>query len=129
MHTRAAAKKTCAPATSRSAPPLCSTPPRDLPDFHDREVPLVARGGRVVQRHGRSRPTGERGAELTTQPRAGPESALRNCVHIVSPLGERNSWNLVWPVPTVRAMARSKSLPTPQINELADVATKMRVGA
>src|SRR4029079_5184336 len=40
-------------------------------------------------------------------------AGLRRCIHMVSRLGARYSWILLWPAATVRAIAWSKSMPTP----------------
>src|SRR4051812_8800739 len=45
------------------------------------------------------------------------DAALTCCIQNVSPVGARNSCSLVWPAPTVRATARSKSLPTPNTKD------------
>ena len=55
-------------------------------------------------------------------------AAVCRCTHIVSPTDARNSSTLVCPVPTVRARARSQSLPTPQTQDPAREVVRETVG-
>src|SRR5438874_7554570 len=51
------------------------------------------------------------------------------CTQYVSFTGARSSCTIVWPAPRVRAIALSKSLPTPKTHELARVVTSVADGA
>src|SRR5262245_58654185 len=56
-------------------------------------------------------------------------AAVWRCTQKVSPTDARYSSTLVWPGPTVRAVARSQSLPTAQTSEPAFVVVRLPVGA
>ena len=56
-------------------------------------------------------------------------AAFWRCTHSVSPTEARYSSTFVCPLPTVRAVALSQSLPTPQTQEPARVVVSVTVGA
>src|SRR6185436_13540769 len=65
---------------------------------------------------------------VTLVPAAGVNAVVR-WTQYVSPTGARYWCTIVWPAPSVRATALSKSLPTPNTQELSRVVTSVAVGA
>jgi hypothetical protein len=65
---------------------------------------------------------------VTAVPAAGVVPVL-DCAQNVPAAGSRNSCNIDWPAPTVRATAPSQSLPTPSTKDPAAVVVTDPVGA
>ena len=71
---------------------------------------------------------GAESLRVTLVPASGVGAVWR-CTHIVSPTEARNSSTFVWLAPTVRAVALSQSLPTPQTHAPARVVVSETEGA
>ena len=68
-------------------------------------------------------------SEMGTTDPAAPEGVVRRCTQYVSPVPASTHWcSSDWPAPSVREIARSQSLPTPNTQEPAAVVVTPAVG-